>query len=70
MLPLSQATDHSIEKCLAFRYGMEALVNMGNIQVEFVPHDKCSSKERNGLDGVPLALEAFVCFSIPCNHRR
>ncbi|KAH0663233.1 hypothetical protein KY284_028164 [Solanum tuberosum] len=35
--PYHNAIDHNIERCLKFRYDVESLVNMGKIQVEFVP---------------------------------
>lgn len=35
--PYHDATDHNIGRCLGFRYGVESIVNMGMIQVEFVP---------------------------------
>uniref|UniRef100_M1AEV4 Uncharacterized protein n=1 Tax=Solanum tuberosum TaxID=4113 RepID=M1AEV4_SOLTU len=35
--PYHDAIDHNIGRCLRFRYDVESLVNMGKIQVEFVP---------------------------------
>uniref|UniRef100_M1DA97 Uncharacterized protein n=1 Tax=Solanum tuberosum TaxID=4113 RepID=M1DA97_SOLTU len=36
--PFHDAIDHNIGRCLRFRYDVESLVNVGKIQVEFVPH--------------------------------
>uniref|UniRef100_M1E0C5 Uncharacterized protein n=1 Tax=Solanum tuberosum TaxID=4113 RepID=M1E0C5_SOLTU len=35
--PYHDAIDHNIGRCLRFHYDVESLVNMGKIQVEFVP---------------------------------
>uniref|UniRef100_M1B272 Uncharacterized protein n=1 Tax=Solanum tuberosum TaxID=4113 RepID=M1B272_SOLTU len=35
--PYHDAIDHNIGRFLRFRYDVESLVNMGKIQVEFVP---------------------------------
>ncbi|KAH0652419.1 hypothetical protein KY290_030852 [Solanum tuberosum] len=35
--PYHDAIDHNIGRCLRFCYDVESLVNMGKIQVEFVP---------------------------------